>query len=72
MAHPHTRPRHQEIEGGSVRIRIGKNEGGDGPGVAGGDSFRGSEPETDQRSDRLRDGPVQVQKRVHNVLCVCC
>ncbi|CAI9295979.1 unnamed protein product [Lactuca saligna] len=53
LAHAHPRPRHQEVEGGPVRIRIGKHEGGGGPDVAGGDTVGGSEPEADQGSDRL-------------------
>lgn len=71
MAHLDAWTGDEEVESGGVCVRVGGNEGGSGPGLAGGDTARGSEQEVDKRAEWVRDGSVQVQKRVHHVLCLC-
>uniref|UniRef100_A0A452Z9D0 Uncharacterized protein n=1 Tax=Aegilops tauschii subsp. strangulata TaxID=200361 RepID=A0A452Z9D0_AEGTS len=64
VAHAHARPRHQEVQGGALRVRVGGHEGGRGPAVAGHDPARGREQEAHPRAHRQRDGALQVQEGV--------
>lgn len=68
MAHPHPGARHEEVEGGGVRVRVGGDARRRGEAVAGGDPARGGEQEADPRPRRLRDGEVQVPEGLHHLL----
>jgi len=72
LAHPHPRPRHQEVKGCSFRVRNRGHEGLRGQNMATGDSTRWCEQKTHKGPQWMWNGEVQVQKRVHNILCLCC
>lgn len=71
LAHTHSRPRHQKVQSSSLCFRKWGHEGSLRPCLADGNPSWGSEQEADKRAKWVRDGSLQIQKRVHNFLCVC-
>uniref|UniRef100_A0A0D9WHB2 Uncharacterized protein n=1 Tax=Leersia perrieri TaxID=77586 RepID=A0A0D9WHB2_9ORYZ len=71
VAHAHARPRHQEVQGCAVRVRVRGHEGRRGPPLAGHDPSWRRQQEAHPWAHRQRDGPVQVQEGLPHHLRLC-